>query len=142
MTTSKHINADTPFGRHRSSADGFTLIEVVVALGILASALVILLESHYGSLQLFDAAQNIAFTDQLMQHAIGESERLALTGELSGDGDFGARFSDYTYRFEAQPVSPKELPGLLEIKVSVEGPDGIKEMQYLMYNVNQTDGVN
>lgn len=135
-------NTVTSFGRNRSSRDGFTLIEVVVALGILASAIVILLESHYGSLQLFDAAQDIAFTDQLMQHAIGESERSALTGALSGDGDFGARFSDYTFRFEAEPVSPEELPGLLEITVLVEGPSGTREMQYLLYNVNQTDGVN
>ena len=81
MTPPTHTNATTPPAGPRSSTEGFTLIEVVVALGILASALVILLESHYGSLQLFDAAQNIAFTDQLMEHAIGESERLALTGE-------------------------------------------------------------
>ncbi len=141
MTTPTHQKTATPSGRPGSSRDGFTLIEVVVALGILASALVILLESHYGSLQLFDAAQNVAFTDQLMEHAIGESERLALTGELSGEGDFGKRFSDYRYRFEAKPVSPEELPGLLEITVLVEGPDGTKEMQFLVYNVNQTDGV-
>ena len=133
---------DPPSGRRPSSTDGFTLIEVVVALGILASAIVILLESHYGSLQLFDAAQNIAFTDQLMEHAIGESERLALTGEFSGEGDFGRRFSDYRYRFEAQPVNPEELPGLWEITVSVEGPEGTKEMEELVYNVQQAGGAN
>ena len=142
MTTPILTKTNSPARRRPSSKDGFTLIEVVVALGILASAIVILLESHYGSLQLFDAAQNIAFTDQLMEHAIGESERLALTGEFSGEGDFGRRFSDYRYRFEAQPVNPDELPGLLEITVSVEGPDGTKEMLYLVYNVNQTGEAN
>lgn len=140
MSPSILAKIESPAPQSRTSNDGFTLLEVVVALGILASALVILLESHYGSLQLFDAAQNIAFTDQLMEHAIGESERLALTGELSGDGDFGRKFSDYRYRFEAEPVNPEELPGLLEIKVSVEGPAGTKEILYLVYNVNQTDG--
>ena len=122
-----------------SERDGFTLLEVVVALGILATALVILLESHYGSLRLFDSAQEVAFMDNLLLHALGESEREVLAGNLSGEGDFGRRYPDYSFSFSAQEANVEDLPGLFEITVTVQGASTELEVIHLTFDGNQLE---
>ncbi len=119
--------------------DGFTLLEIVVALGILATAMVILLESHYASLRLFDSAQEIAIMDNLLEHAIAASEREVLAGTLNGEGDFGRRLPEYSFSFSATQVNEEDLPGLLEVSVTVNSPAGGREMVYFAFDGNQLE---
>ena len=122
-----------------SEQSGFTLLEIIVALGILATSVVILLESHYGSLRLFDAAQEAAFMDGLLEHALGESERDILAGNLSGEGDFGRRHPDFSFSFSAEESDPEEMPGLFEVVVTVRGPFIERETVYLAFDGNQLE---
>lgn len=122
-----------------SERHGFTLLEIVVALGILATAVVILLESHYGSLRLFDSAQEVAFMDSLLLHALGESEREVLAGNLSGEGDFGRRYPQYSFSFSAQEANNEDLPGLFEITVTVYGASTEIEIIQLTFDGNQLE---
>lgn len=119
--------------------DGFTLIEVVVALAILGTGLVMLMETQFATLTMFDDAQTQVTERMLIEWAIGEAERDAMTGSDSGDGDFGARYPDYSYTYSATQVRPDEMPGLLEIKVTVQGFEDAIEMTFFGYDGNQSD---
>lgn len=122
----------------RRNDDGFTLIEIVVALAVLGGGLFILLESHYGALGLFAEAQEEATITMMLQSAVADAERAVLAGEASGGGDFGLRFVDYSYQFTMAPVNPEELPGLLEVTLTLVTPVEEREIQFLTYQGDQT----
>ena len=122
-----------------NSRGGFTLLEVVVALAILGTGLVMLMETQFATLVMFDDAQTQVTERMLLEWAIGEAERDAMTGSDSGDGDFGKRYPDYSYSYSATQVSAKEMPGLLEITVTVRGYDDSIEMVFFAYDGNQSD---
>lgn len=110
-----------------------------MALGILATALVILLESHYGSLRLFDTVQETELVETLLTHAIGVAELEVLSGSLDGEGDFGRRLEDYSYSFSAEAVNETDLPGLIEISVVVRGPDLERKLVFMTFDGNQLE---
>ena len=116
---------------------GFTLIEVVVALAILATGMVLLLETQYATLKLFDEAQELATMQLFVQQAVARAEQAVLTGEADGDGDFGERFPDFSYRFSATEVSQDEVPGLFEVQVAVRGPLDEVELRFMVYDGHQ-----
>ena len=122
-----------------NSRGGFTLLEVVVALAILGTGLVMLMETQFATLVMFDDAQTQVTERMLLEWAIGEAERDAMTGSDSGDGDFGKRYPDYSYSYSATQVSAEEMPGLLEITVTVRGYDDSIEMVFFAYDGNQSD---
>ena len=122
-----------------NSRGGFTLLEVVVALAILGTGLVMLMETQFATLVMFDDAQTQVTERMLLEWAIGEAERDAMTGSDSGDGDFGNRYPDYSYSYSATQVSAEEMPGLLEITVTVRGYDDSIEMVFFAYDGNQSD---
>jgi prepilin-type N-terminal cleavage/methylation domain-containing protein len=119
--------------------DGFTLIEVVVALAILGTGLVMLMETQFATLTMFDDAQTQVTERMLLEWAIGDAERDAMTGSDSGDGDFGSRYPEYSYSYSATQVRPDEMPGLLEITVTVQGFEDAIEMTFFAYDGNQSD---
>lgn len=121
----------------RNAQAGFTLIEVVVALAILGAGLVILLETHYASLGLFDEALDQATLALMLETAAAEAERSVLSGTAGGDGEFGARFPGYTYSFASSQVAANEMPGLLEIQVTVKGPATERQVIFHVYDGTQ-----
>lgn len=124
-------------GNRRTHQDGFTLIEVVVALAILGTGMVILLEAQYASLVLFDSAQEEATMSIFLESVIGEAERDVLAGNTDGEGDFGGRFPDYSYTFKATQPDEDNAPGLYEVVVEVHGPIDSREMIFLTYFSDQ-----
>lgn len=110
--------------RHRRTAnnDGFTLIEIVVALAILGTALVILLECQYGAMRLYDDARYELEMDKFLQLAVGIAETEVLSGNRSGGDKFSRRYKDYTYKFSASDVDATRLPGLYEVEIEVTSP--------------------
>ena len=67
----------------RSGEEGFTLIEVLMALAILGTGLFVLLETHSASLRLFGQAQEMETMRIFVEQVVGESERAVLHGEES-----------------------------------------------------------
>ena len=122
--------------RYKGDA-GFTLIEVVVALAILGTGLVILLETHYATLQLFGDAQEEATARILIESVVGEAETEVLAGNESGDGDFGRRYPDFAYTFTAVQLDETNMPGLFEVIVKLTGPQGEKELTFYTYDGTQ-----
>lgn len=122
---------------------GFTLLEVMIAVAILGSAMFILMESHYGTLMLFSDTQDAALLEILSQQGTALAETEILTGEESGSGDFGDSYPDYSYRYETLLFDENQLPGLLEVTFTISGPDDMtNEFIFRVYDGIQIDAEN
>jgi prepilin-type N-terminal cleavage/methylation domain-containing protein len=116
--------------KDRRKRAGFTLVEVMAALAILGAALFVLLDAHYGALRLHDQARTRTVMHNFMVQAIGRAEVEVLAGNLSGSGDFGKRYPDYKYSYDAKEdegdLAGDALVATLPIylvTVTVEGPE-------------------
>ena len=124
--------ARRPHTQHRT--DGFTLIEVVVALAVLGVSLVLLLQTHFASLNLFVDAEDQALMDLFVAQAVGVAEFEILAGDESGEGDFGENFVGYTYSYLAELRDPEVAPGLFDVTVSITGPEETRTVVFLVYD--------
>ncbi len=120
-----------------SSESGFTLMEVVVALAILGTGLVVLLEAHYSSLRLFADAQERAITDTLFVGAVGMVEQSVLVGENTGAGDFGLRYPDYSWSYTSKSLNANNFPGLVEVTLTMRTPTDEEERIFLVHDGRQ-----
>ncbi len=112
---------------------GFTLIEVMFALAILAGAVFVLLDAHHAAMRLFQDSHDRVIERQLFERVLSEAEVQVLAGELGGAGDFGARYPDYSYEYQANQVSDERL-GLYEVLATLETPDGRVELSMYVYD--------
>jgi general secretion pathway protein I len=90
---------------------GFTLLEVIVALSIIAIALTTLLVSQSQSLSLAGEAKFSTTAVLLAQHKMVELETMKAEDLVSDSGDFGEDFPDYYWETQINPVS---FPGVEE----------------------------
>jgi hypothetical protein len=107
----------------------------MVAVAILGSSLLILLETHYAAMTLFSEAREETLMQQFLERVVGEAEVEVLAGNLTGSGDFGKRYPEYTYTFEAVPAGEDELVPLYDVTVTVEGPADSRTMQMFVFSV-------
>lgn len=80
---------------------GFTLVEVLAALAVLAIALFVLLDAHFNALRLNSTLNDEVINRELLETAVARAEVEVLLGNLGGGGEFGPRYPDYTWSFEA-----------------------------------------
>lgn len=115
------------------SAGGFTLMEVIVAMMILSVSAVLLLESHYGSLDLTADAQAVATQNRLLEAAVNFAQIETIAGETDGDGDFGDMYPGYAYAFTADEVDSEERSGLYRVEVILSTPTAPVERSFFVY---------
>ncbi len=118
----------------RHGTDGFTLIEIVAALAVLGVALLVLLQTHFASLNLFIDVEDQALMDVFVAQAVGIAEFEILAGDESGDGDFGENFEGYTYSYSAELRDPEVAPGLFDVTVLITGPEETRTIMFLLYD--------
>ena len=109
-------------------ADGFTLLEVLIAVAILGSALFILLEAHYVALRANTELRDEVTLRNLTALALGIAETEVCAGNFLDSQDFGERYPDFKYSFDAQAVG-EEYPALYDVLVTVEGPNVKREVR-------------
>ena len=99
--------------RMRNNSQGFTLLEVMIAVAVLAIALSAVLGLQSRSLTL--AAESRFYTTATLL-AMGKMAEMAVAGRgdlMSDSGDFGDVFSGYAWRVSVQNAV---LPGLDKMK--------------------------
>ena len=100
----------------RPSPSGFTLTEVMVALVILGGGMAVLINAFYSGLHLHAATQESVDERMFLENVVGRAE-MGIAGEaLSGDGDFGPRYPDYRWSYEAEERGESGSPFLLDTK--------------------------
>ena len=94
---------------NRQSASGFTLLEVMVAMAIMAIVLVSVYRMHSQTLTMNTAARFYTQAPLLAQGKLAQLET-ASSGLIAGDsGDFGDKFPGYTWSIATDEVSSETL---------------------------------
>jgi general secretion pathway protein I len=90
---------------------GFTLLEVIAALSIIAIALTTLLVSQSQSLSLAGEAKFSTTAILLAQNKMAELETQKAEDLISDSGDFGEDFPNYFWETQVNPVA---FPGVTQ----------------------------
>ncbi len=99
-----------------ANKQGFTLAEVLVALAILGGSMFVLINAHYGALQLHLMTQEEVDARMLLELTVSRAEMGVVSEELSGGGDFGPRYPGYSWSYEANAMGDTENPYMLDIE--------------------------
>ncbi|MFC1534076.1 prepilin-type N-terminal cleavage/methylation domain-containing protein [Thermodesulfobacteriota bacterium] len=108
----------------KRTEQGFTLLEVMVALSIIAIALTAVLGMQSQSLSLASEAKFGTTASLLAQGKIAEIETLNTEDLVSSSGDFGEDFDGYSWQIEVNNVVLESTEGIfrhlrqIDLKVS------------------------
>lgn len=119
---------------------GFTLLEVMAAVAVLGTALFVLLESHYASLRLNETVAEEVYFRQLLETVVAKAEVEVLAGNYTDAGDFGSRYPDYTWSFDAAQFGEDELILLYRVGVTVHAPDEERSLEFYLYDTGMGSG--
>ncbi|MBW1999506.1 MAG: prepilin-type N-terminal cleavage/methylation domain-containing protein [Deltaproteobacteria bacterium] len=99
-----------PRGEGRRSAGGFTLLEVMIAMAIIAIALTAVLGSQSQSISLASEARFNTTASLLAQAKMAELDQVPVEELASDSGDFGEDFPGYSWELSVGSVFPG-VPG-------------------------------
>ena len=131
--TSKH-HPGAGVDDHKT-ASGFTLLEVMIAMAIMAIVLVSVYRMHSQTLTMNMAARFYTQAPMLAQSKLAQMES-ASSGEITGDsGDFGEMFPGYTWSISTDEVSSEALGEIatdlkrIDMKVSFNDDEYIYDVR-------------
>ena len=96
--------------------NGFTLMEVMVAMAILAIALVSIFQLQSQSISMAADSRFMTVASMLAQSKMVEAETASSLSNKSDTGDFGTDYPQYTWKMD---VSDTQLPQFKKIEVTV-----------------------
>jgi type II secretion system protein I len=88
----------------RTSKKGFTLLEVMIAVAILAITLVAVFQSQSQSISMAGNARFLTTASLLAQSKMAEVEVIDMRNIKSEAGDFGRDFPDYEWRMTVKEM--------------------------------------
>ena len=109
--------------------NGFTLLEIMAALAIVATALVALLGTHLKSLDLAYKHKEHTLATMLARQKMGESLTIPFEELRSDSGDFAPAHPEIGWEME---VSKADIENLKEVKVIIKMPGGDFELESLV----------
>jgi general secretion pathway protein I len=86
--------------QRKKVAGGFTLMEVMIAMAILAIVLVAVFQSQSQSLSMAGRSRFLTSASLLAQSRMAEVEMAGIENLTITSGDFGNEYPDYTWRIE------------------------------------------
>jgi general secretion pathway protein I len=96
-------------GSYHSAASGFTLLEVMVAMAIMAIVLVSVYRMHSQTLAMNTAARFYTQAPMLAQSKLAQLEGDSAEIVAGNSGDFGDKFPGYTWSISTDEVSSEAL---------------------------------
>ena len=110
--------------RNRRSAAGFTLLEVMVAVAVIAIALVAVFQLHAQTVSMGSVARFYATAPMLAQARISELETAEAGSFQNDSGDFGNDFGGYVWTSTVEDIESEVLgrgaEALKRIEITVE----------------------
>ena len=100
----------------RNRTGGFTLMEVMVAVAILAIALVSIFQLQSQSISMSTDSRFMTTAALLAQTKMVEVETASTLSDKSESGDFGLDYPQYTWRLD---ISDTQLPQFKKIEITV-----------------------
>lgn len=100
----------------QNKASGFTLMEVMIAMTILAIALVAIFQSQSQSISMSTDSRFMTTASLLAQSKMVEVEAASALDNHSEDGDFGSDYPQYIWHLE---VGDTQLPQFKKVEVTV-----------------------
>jgi type II secretion system protein I len=101
----------------KSKDHGFTLLEIIICLGLLALVLVAVFHLQAQNLDLQSEAQFMTTATCLLQERLSQIQASEKIEEGKNSGDFGEDYPDYTYTQEVSEVPDTET--LYKVRVAV-----------------------
>ena len=114
--------------------DGFTLLEVMVALAVMSIVLVSVYRMHSQSLVMNTAARFYTQAPMLAQSKMVELEALSSTVFPEDSGDFGEEFPGYSWKASMADVTAEILGAVAEDLKRVDISVSFNENQFV-YNL-------
>ncbi len=114
----------------RVNTYGFTLLEVMIAVAILAIGLVAVLKSQSHGLDMaYESEINTRFA-LLAQQKIADIQLAVASGEQSidGSGDFGDEFPSFTWKIESEPTT---IENLEKVTLTITYSEGNVEREFV-----------
>ena len=96
---------------------GFTLLEIIICLGLIALVLVAVFHLQAQNLDLQSEAQFMTTATCLLQERLSQIQAQEKIEEGTNSGDFGKDYPDYVYKQEVSEVPDTET--LYKVKVAV-----------------------
>jgi general secretion pathway protein I len=113
------ISGPVPFAKRAASRKGFTLLEVMIAMAILATVLVTVFHSQSQSIAMANESRALTTLALLSQSRMAEIEGRQDLSTGQTTGNFGDEFPDYTWTVNiSQPQGPGSST-LRKIEVTV-----------------------
>jgi prepilin-type N-terminal cleavage/methylation domain-containing protein len=103
--------------RRKRKDEGFTLLEVVISLGLIAVALLVVFHLQAQNLDLQSEAQFMTLAKGLLQDRMSQIASRETLSEGTSTGDMGEDFPDFTFQEEITEVP--ELENLFKVKVGI-----------------------
>jgi general secretion pathway protein I len=113
----------------RPEARGFTLLEVMIAMAILAIALVAAFQSQSQSISMSGQARFLTTASLLAQGKMAELEALKPESVANDSGDFGEDYPDYAWQVEVADTGQESLR---KIRLTVRNERLLKNNTYTL----------
>jgi len=116
---------------------GFTLLEIVICLGIIALVLVAVFHLQAQNLDLQSEAQFMTIATCLLQERLSQIQARETIEEGTNSGDFGKDYPDYTYKQEVSEVPDTEILYKVRVAVILERDKARKDLWLETYLYRQ-----
>lgn len=112
---------------------GFTLLEIVVSLGLIAIALLAVFRLQAQNLDLQSEANFITIGNQLVRDRLARLQAGETLDEGTGSGDCGEDYPGFQYREEINEVP--DMEGLYRVRVGIyiESGENVRDMSLETY---------
>ncbi len=130
MVNSNHQYRKARPGSQRISF-GFTLLEVMIALAVMAIVLVSVYRMHSQSLTMNTAARFYTQAPILAQGKIAELEALSSGAFPENSGDFGEQFPGYSWKTSVADITSEILGEVVEDLKRVDITVSLNENQFV-----------